>query len=310
MAPSRSEPAAVSSAPDASPDASPEAVLRAAARGADLDAALRAKEHAENFPVALRLLPRAPRTHLAAVYDVARVIDDLGDEAAGDRVALLEAFRTDLASIWRGDSPRSAVLRRLAPTVAACDLPLEPFDRLVEANIWDQRITRYDTFDDLVGYCRLSADPVGRIVLGIFDATTEATVTHSDRICTALQLVEHWQDVAEDYQAGRIYLPREDLDRFGVAEADLAGRTAGPALRNLIAFEVTRARELLDAGTPLLGMLHGWARLAVTGYVAGGRAALASVRRAGWDVLAGSPRVRRSDLIRQLTVLWWGRGMA
>lgn len=284
--------------------------MRAAASQDDLDAVLRAKERAENFPVALRLLPRAPRTHLAALYDVARVVDDLGDEAPGDRLALLEAFRVDLATIWSGGAPRAGVLRRLAVTVAACDLPQEPFDRLVEANIWDQRITRYDTFDDLVGYCRLSADPIGRVVLDIFGVSSPSAVACSDRVCTALQLVEHWQDVAEDRRAGRIYLPREDLDRFGVAESDLDAPTAGPALRRLIAFETDRARQLLDAGTPLLGMLHGWARLAITGYVAGGRAAVACLRRAGWDVLAGSPRVRRSDLVRQLTVLWWGRGMA
>jgi squalene synthase HpnC len=279
--------------------------------GADLrdGAYLRVRERAENFPVALRVLPRRLRTHLGAVYDVARVVDDLGDAAPGDRTAQLEAFSADLATIWAGGTPRAPVLRRLAGTVHACDLPREPFDRLVRANLVDQRVTRYPTFADLLGYCELSAEPVGRIVLAVFGASTPRRVAWSDRICTALQLIEHWQDVAEDRRAGRIYLPVEDLDRFGVREGDLdapADRAAArsvPALRELIAFEAGRAREMLVSGLPLLGELRGWARLAITGYAAGGLAAVDGLRRAGWEVLPGSPGVRRSDLVRRITWL-------
>lgn len=264
------------------------------------DRALRRQQHAENFPVALRLLPRRLRTNLVAVYDVARVIDDLGDHAAGDRTALLTAFGRDLATIWDGGQPQHPVLRRLAPVVAARGLDREPFERLVQANLVDQRVHRYATYQQLRGYCTLSADPVGRIVLALFGRVTPATTELSDRVCTALQLIEHWQDVAEDRRAGRVYLPQEDFAAFGVTETDLDGPVASPALRRLMAFQISRAAELLDSGAPLAGLLHGWARLAVAGYVAGGQAALDALRRADGDVLAGPPRPRRRDVLRHL----------
>jgi squalene synthase HpnC len=269
--------------------------------------ALRRQRHAENFPVALRLLPRQLRTSLVAVYDVARVIDDLGDQAAGDRTALLTAFGRDLARIWDGEPPpQHPVLRRLAPVVQAHRLDREPFRRLVQANLVDQRVHRYATYAQLRGYCTLSADPIGRIVLALFGIgpagqDDPSTTELSDRVCTALQLIEHWQDVAEDRRAGRVYLPGEDLAAFGVAEAELDGAVASPALRRLMAFQITRAAELLDSGAPLVGLLHGWARLAVAGYIAGGRAALDALRRAHGDVLAGPPHPRRRDVLRHLT---------
>jgi squalene synthase HpnC len=267
------------------------------------DRVLRRQQHAENFPVALRLLPRHLRTNLVAVYDVARVIDDLGDQAAGDRTALLTAFGRDLATIWDGGQPQHPVLRRLAPVVAARGLDREPFERLVQANLVDQRVHRYATYQQLCGYCTLSADPVGRIVLALFGRVTPATTELSDRVCTALQLIEHWQDVAEDRRAGRVYLPQEDLAAFGVTETDLNGPVVSSALRRLMAFQISRAAELLDSGAPLVGLLHGWARLAVGGYVAGGRAALDALRRAGGDVMAGPPRPRRRDVLRHLARL-------
>jgi squalene synthase HpnC len=245
------------------------------------------------------------REHLGAVYGVVRVIDDLGDEADGDRTALLEDFAADLATVWRGGTPRAAVLRRLVPTVLACGLEREPFDHLIEANLWDQRVSEYDAYAQLLEYCKLSAEPVGRIVLTIFGASSPATVALSGRVCTALQLLEHWQDVAEDRRAGRRYLPRQDLDAFGVAESQLDAGRASPALRRLMAFEVDRAAALLESGTPLIGMLHGWARLAVAGYVAGGRAAVDGLRRANWEVLAGSPGTSRLDVARHLAGLLW-----
>jgi squalene synthase HpnC len=274
------------------------------------DDQLYAKRRAENFPVALRVLPSRLRAHLTAVYDVVRVIDDLGDEAPGDRAALLTGFAADLAGIWRGEPPRAAVLRQLVPTVRACELEPEPFARLIEANLRDQRVDRYATFEELLGYCRLSADPVGRIVLAIFGAGTPRTVALSDRVCTALQLIEHWQDVAEDRRAGRIYLPRADLVAFGVTERDLDRPVASAALRRLVEFEAARAGRWLDSGAPLVGLLHGWARLAVAGYVAGGRAAIDALRRARWDVLSQHPRVRKRDVVRHLARLWWGRAAA
>jgi squalene synthase HpnC len=258
------------------------------------------KMRTENFPVALRLLPRRYRGRLQAVYGFARTVDDLGDESTGDRLRNLNDFATDLNRIWTGGTPSSPVLVRLAATVRACDLPAEPFHRLVEANRQDQRVHAYPTFADLRAYCALSADPVGRIVLGVFGATTETRVAWSDDICTALQLVEHWQDVAEDRRAGRIYLPAEDMTRFGVTPADLDRTSTPDAVRALLAVETDRAAALFDRGAPLVRDLHGWARLAVGGFLAGGRATVDALRRANYDVLARTPRPRKSGILRHL----------
>jgi squalene synthase HpnC len=258
-------------------------------------AVLREQERAENFPVALRLLPRRTRQHLTAIYDVARVVDDLGDRAAGDRVDQLLAFRDDLELVWTTGEPSSRVLRNLIPTVRECRLDAEPFRNLAAANLQDQRVGAYETFDDLLGYCRLSADPVGRLVLAVFGATEPRTVRLSDRVCTALQLLEFWQDVAEDRSDGRVYLPAESMRAHGVDEADLDAPHASPALRRLLADETWRAESLLDSGSELLGLLSGWARISVAGYVAGGRATARALRRAEFDVLAHTPRPRRTD---------------
>jgi len=261
---------------------------------------LREKQRTENFPVALRILPRRFRGHLEAVYGFARTVDDLGDESHGDRLANLDAFAIDLAPIWAGGEPRTRVLSRLADTVRACHLPADPFFRLVEANRQDQRVTAYATYADLREYCTLSADPVGRIVLDVFGVTTDERVVWSDAICTALQLVEHWQDVAEDRRAGRVYLPAEDLARFGVVPADLDQTRTPARVRELLAFETDRAARLLRLGAPLVGDLRGWARLAVGGFLAGGLATVDALRRADYDVLAVTPRPRKAGILRHL----------
>lgn len=254
------------------------------------------QQRSENFPVALRVLPRSHRRHLVAVYDVARTMDDLADEAAGDRLGLLHDFGVDLERVWVGGEPSTDVLRRLVPTVHELGLSPDPFRRLLAAGVQDQQVSRYETYDELLDYCRLSADPVGQLVLAVFGVRDPRATALSDRICTALQLLEHWQDVAEDRRNGRVYLPQEDLRAYGVTPADLdAGRASAP-LRRLMAFEVERASELLDQGAPLVRLLHGWARVAVTGYVAGGRGTVMALRRTGGDVLAASPRPRRRDV--------------
>ncbi len=269
---------------------------------------LRGRQTAENFPVALRVLPRRLRVDLAAVYDVTRVIDDLGDEAPGDRTALLCAFRNDLDTIWAGGEPTLPVLRRLAGTVRARGLSRQPFADLIEANLRDQVVGEYASYADLRAYCALSANPVGRLVLELFGASTPQRVAWSDQICTGLQIVEHCQDVAEDRRAGRVYLPQDDLARFGVAATDLDAVDTSVGLRRLIAFEVGRAVDLVAAGTPLLAELHGWARLAVTGYVAGGRAAATALRRTDWAVLPTAAPVRRTDVLRELVQGWTRSG--
>jgi squalene synthase HpnC len=271
---------------------------------------LRGRERAENFPVALRILPRHLRRHLTAVYGVARVIDDLGDEAPDDRVARLTAFQEDLAAIWIGGQPQAPVLRQLAPTVARCALSEQPFRDLIQANLYDQRHSSYRSYADLLAYCELSANPVGRIVLEIFGAADPINVARSDKICTALQIIEHCQDVAEDARAGRCYLPQEDLDRFGVTAADWSARPTAPALRRVVAFELDRCAGLLDASLPLVARLRGWARLAVAGYAAGGRAALLAILRQKCDVMSVSSAPRRLDSLRQMIATLSGRGVA
>jgi squalene synthase HpnC len=264
----------------------------------------------ENFPVALRLLPARYRHHLAAVYGFARSADDMGDEAAPEeRLALLGELEADLDRLYAaagggvspGGGPRLGVVRALAPAVTGCGIPAQPFRDLIQANRQDQAVSRYPDFGALLGYCRLSANPVGRIVLHVFGAATPAREELSDRICSALQLAEHWQDVAEDYRAGRIYLPQDDMARFGVAEDDLASPTASAQLRRLLEFEVERARKLLDDGAPLTATLRGAARAAVAGYVAGGRAALSAIAGAGYDVLTATPRPGKARLAAELT---------
>jgi squalene synthase HpnC len=292
----------------------------------------------ENFPVALRMLPARYRRHLTNLYFFARLTDDLGDEAqageaqageaqageaqageaqageaqAGDggsgsqgdvsdlRLALLDELADDVGRSYDGGTPASPVMRAMAQTVAECGVPAKPLLDLIQANRQDQVVTRYRTFAELGQYCELSANPVGQIVLYIFGVATPERVALSDSICTALQLAEHWQDVAEDLGNGRIYLPSADMEQYGCTEADLAAATAGPAVRELIAFEVDRAERLLDEGAPLVGTLRGAARLAVAGYLAGGRAALAAIRAQQYDVLTGTPRPRKQRLAGEL----------
>ncbi|MDT4937106.1 MAG: hypothetical protein QOG80_777, partial [Pseudonocardiales bacterium] len=233
---------------------------------------------AENFPVALRVLPREPRGDLVRAYAFARFVDDIGDESQGDRLDLLDAVDQDLRRLPAGRSVLAPV-QGLARLVGRHGLSIDPLLDLVEANRRDQLVTRYETFDDLLGYCRLSAAPIGRIVLAVAGISDAVAVERSDRVCAALQVLEHCQDVGEDWAMGRIYLPMADLRAAGVAEDDLGTRCTPDALRRVIAQQLERTAHLLADGRPLVRQLHGWARLAVVGYVAGGRATAAALRR-------------------------------
>jgi squalene synthase HpnC len=266
----------------------------------DRTARLRRQESAENFPVAMRALPAGTRVHLRAVYDVVRVIDNLGDDAGSpaDRSARLTEFAADLGTVWSSGEPGDPVLRRLVPSVRARGLQHRDFAALVEANLQDQRVTRYRNYAQLRGYCALSAAPIGRLALQVFGVCTPERVALSDQVCDALQQLEHWQDIAEDLAAGRIYLPEEDLDRFGVTEAQLAAPRSAAPVRELIAFETARAVELLRAGSPIVGTLRGWARVAVAGYVAGGLAAADALRRPGADPLVATPTAATATTAR------------
>ncbi|MCF6525856.1 squalene synthase HpnC [Streptomyces sp. JJ36] len=278
-----------------------------------------AKAARENFPVAPRFLPRAWRADLMAVYGYARLVDDIGDgdldpggadaarlgvapEAAGDPVALLDAFEADLRRVFRrpGLAPSHPLLAALVPTVRRHRLTPEPFLALIEANRQDQRVRRYASFEDLVAYCELSANPVGRLVLAVTGSTTPERTRRSDAVCTGLQLVEHLQDVGEDLAVrDRVYLPGRDMARFAVRERDLAAAPAGAAVRSLIAFEADRAHRLLDEGLPLVRGVHGRLRLLLAGFVGGGRAALTAMRRAGYDVLSAPPAPTKPSLLRE-----------
>lgn len=246
-----------------------------------------AQAGSENFTVASALVGHERQRHLRAIYGFARLVDDVGDEAAGNRMALLEVVSDELARVYDG-APRHPLMVELQRTVRACRLPSRPFMRLIEANRVDQIQTRYRTFEQLLGYCQLSAAPVGELVLHVFDAATPERIALSDRICAGLQIIEHLQDIAEDYGRGRVYMPEEDLVRFGCNDGDLAG-AGTDARRALLAFESHRARRLLAAGAPLARTLPPRPRLAIAGFVAGGRAALDALE-AG-DDSRSTPRV-------------------
>jgi squalene synthase HpnC len=262
-------------------------------------AAVLARASGENFPVASRVLPRATRGHLLAIYGFARLVDDIGDEAGGDRCALLDWVEGELDLAYVGE-PTHPLMRRLAGSVRACRLPREPFERLIAANRQDQVTARYRDLDALLAYCRLSAAPVGELVLCVFGRATPERIARSDRVCAGLQIVEHLQDVAEDRARGRVYLPQADLQRHGCPEADLDADSASAALRAVIAIEARAARRLLAAGVGLVRELPPRPALAVAAFVAGGRAALDAIERARWDVLDGKPRPSRLGVARAL----------
>jgi squalene synthase HpnC len=281
----------------------------------------------ENFPVAMRVLARADRRRLLALYGFARLADELGDSYGAmpaDRLAALDWLEQELDRAYVGRA-RHPLLVRLQATLAECVLPREPFVRLIEANRVDQRVARYQTWEQLCAYCELSANPVGELVLHIFDLATPERIALSNDVCTALQLTEHLQDVGEDLAHGRVYLPEADLARFGCSQeqlarlgaraglgVDLRGVPAGSStpgedfervadrLREAISFELARARKLLSSGVPLLTGVRARRKLALAAFVAGGRAALDGIERAGFEVLGGVVQVGRARRLRAL----------
>ncbi|MEU6178732.1 squalene synthase HpnC [Streptomyces coeruleorubidus] len=294
------------------------------ARALDPERGTLDKAAGENFPVAPFFLPRAWRTDLMAVYGFARLVDDIGDgdlapggadarllgvssQDAEDRLVLLDAFEADLRRVF-DSTPRHPLLRRLQPTVRRRFLTPEPFLGLIAANRQDQLVTRYETYDDLLAYCELSANPVGRLVLAVTGTSTPERIRRSDMICTALQIVEHLQDVAEDLGRDRVYLPAADMKRFLVLEADLATKSAGASVRALIAYEAQRALDLLNEGAPLVGSVHGRLQLLLAGFVAGGRAAVRAIAAADYDVLPGPPKPGKVQLLREVGVTLRGEG--
>jgi squalene synthase HpnC len=246
----------------------------------------------ENFPVASLLFPRRLRPHLRAVYGFARLVDILGDEVEGDRLAALDELEREVDACYSG-SPTWPVMRVLQPTIREFGLLREPFLRLIGANRMDQRIAEYEVWEDLREYCRHSADPVGRLVLGLLRLDREQElVAASDDVCTGLQLVNFLQDVPRDLELGRIYMPAEDRARFGVRVLD----RPSPELTELLRFEAERARGLLAAGRLLQARIGGRTGRAVGLFARGGLAALAALEQAQWDIFTQRPRPSRTRL--------------
>jgi squalene synthase HpnC len=248
----------------------------------------------ENFPVASLLFPRPLRPHLRAIYGYCRLVDILGDEIEGDRLAVLDELERELDACYDGQ-PTWPVMRALRPTIHTHGLNREPFLRLIEANRMDQRIAAYETWDDLRWYCVHSAEPVGRLVLGVLHRDDDpALVEASDDVCTGLQLVNFLQDVPRDLELGRVYLPAEDRRRFGVVDLEAENEP----LRVLFRFEAGRARGLLAAGKILQRRLGGRIGRGVGLFARGGIAALEALERADWDVFTQRPRPSRTRLAR------------
>lgn len=252
----------------------------------------------ENFPVVSWLLPRELRRHMYAVYAYCRGVDDLGDEAKGDRLALLDDWERELRACY-GGRPADARFIALQDTIKRFDIPVEPFLRLIEANRRDQSMTRYTSFDQLLDYCTHSANPVGHLVLYVFGYRDPARQRLSDATCTALQLTNFWQDVTIDYQKGRVYIPQEDLESFGVTEDVIRERRITADFRRLIAFEVARTRDYFEEGAELIRHVSGRLRTDLRLFTLSGLAVLDEIERRGHDVLSGRPRLsgRRKALL-------------
>jgi squalene synthase HpnC len=259
-------------------------------------AVVAARARTENFPVASLLFPRALRPHLRAVYGFARLVDILGDEAEGDRLELLDELEREVDACYGDGAPSWPVMQQLRPTIREFDLPREPFLRLIEANRMDQRIAEYPTWADLKHYCVHSADPVGRLVLGLLRRADDAElVAASDDVCTGLQLVNFLQDVPRDLALGRVYLPVEDRRRYDVTVLDAPNEP----LTRLLRFEAGRARGLLAGGRLLRERLGGRIGRAVGLFARGGLAALDALEDAGWDIFTQRPRPSRLRLARE-----------
>ena len=252
------------------------------------------RQHQENFTVVSWFLPRELRGPMFAVYAFCRYTDALGDEAAGDRLALLDEWEAELRAAFDG-SPSHPIGVALAHLARRKPLEPDPFLRLIEANRLDQTRTRYADFQELLGYCRLSANPVGEMVLALWDITDDERRKLSDATCTALQLANHWQDVRRDWRAGRLYLPLDDLRRFGLSEDDLAAQIAAGranrAFRDLMRFQVDRAEAYFRAGDALIRLVPRELAVDLRLFGDGGRAALQAIERRDYDVLTARPRV-------------------
>ena len=258
-------------------------------------------EHYENFPVASLLLPRRLRRPIEAVYRFARDADDIADEGDAsdeERLRGLAAYAAELDRIERGQAPESAPFAGLATVIAEWKLPLGLFRDLLDAFAQDVVKKRYVDFPELMDYCRRSANPVGRLVLYVFDRAREENLRRSDAICSALQLINFWQDIALDWDKGRVYLPQEDLVRFGIGEQAIAERRCTPQWTALLDFQVERSRQLILAGAPLAHHLPGRLGWEIRLTVQGGLRILERIERSRGDVFRARPLLGPADWLR------------
>jgi squalene synthase HpnC len=262
-----------------------------------------AESHYENFSVATWFLPERVRPHFYSVYAYCRISDDLGDEVEDEveSLRLLDEWEGELNATYAsleqapvGNGPRHPVFIALRETVRACDIPRQPFADLLKAFRQDRRIGRYETFEDVLEYCRYSANPVGRLVLYTCGYRDEQRHALSDYTCTALQLANFWQDVWPDHGKNRIYLPLEDLRKFGVSEDDIAQRRATPQFLELMKFEVARAREWFERGLPLAATLDGELAVDIELFTRGGQEILNAIEKQGYDVLKARPSISKA----------------
>jgi squalene synthase HpnC len=262
-------------------------------------AEIAARAAGENFPVGSVLFPRSLRPHIRALYCYARLVDELGDAYEGDRLAALDELEREVDAAFAGEAAWP-VLRKVQPTIREFELPREPFLRLIAANRMDQRVSEYETWADVKHYCAHSADPCGRLVLGVVRKLDEPElVAASDSVCTGLQLVNFLQDVPRDLELGRIYLPADDRRTFGDPPLDRPTEE----LRGLLRFEAQRAAELLAAGEVLRERIGGRLGRAVALFSRGGLAALDALEAAGWDIFSGRPRPSRARLAREAALV-------
>jgi squalene synthase HpnC len=254
-----------------------------------------ARSHYENFSVATWFLPKRLRQHFFNVYAYCRISDDLADETGDPAVSLqlLDEWESQLNASYDG-APRHPVFVALAGTIRQFDIPKQTFVDLLTAFRQDQRVTRYRTFDDLLGYCRNSANPVGHLVLYLCGYRDPERQQLSDFTCTALQFANFWQDVSPDYDKGRIYLPLEDLQQHGVSESDIAKNNNSPQFRDLMRFEVQRAREWFERGLPLMGKVNRELAIDLELFTRGGQEILNAIERQGFAVLGNRPAISKT----------------
>ncbi|MGQ9477370.1 MAG: squalene synthase HpnC [Candidatus Bipolaricaulia bacterium] len=259
-----------------------------------------ARSHYENFPVASLLIPRRMRRHIYAIYAFCRYVDDLGDEAEADRKArllALDRWEEELERCYHDGhgEPSHPIMVALAETIRKFQLPREPFLKLIEANRLDQRKNRYRTYGELLHYCDHSANPVGRLFLHLFGYQDEERQRLADKTCTALQLVNFWQDLALDLEKDRIYIPQEDMARFGYSEEELKEHKVNDRFRRLMEFELARTKALFREGLKLVKLLDGRLGLGVKLFSLGGLAILKKIEEADSDVFRHRPRLSKQE---------------